>query len=181
MQGRFFTVYSDAIRSNDHLTKIVFLPTPADKAEVPLNLATKAIGASSALTEIVFPSRLANFAADMIESCPGLTSVSVVGEGGNYTSKGEAAFENCTALGTITLPETLETIGTNCFTDCTSITSIYIPANTTPSSNSFDNWTNSQKIYIAISEVEAASGWTNGWNKKCAAVITWNADRADAE
>src|SRR5690349_14175412 len=43
------------------------------------------------------------------------------------TSIGDAAFQNCTSLTNVTIPDSVTTIGTNAFSYCTSLTSVTIP------------------------------------------------------
>ena len=43
------------------------------------------------------------------------------------TSIGERAFSNCTALTTLTIPNSITTIGTEAFQNCHSLTSLTIP------------------------------------------------------
>ena len=46
---------------------------------------------------------------------------------GNITSIGSGAFDGCTALTEVTLPDTLTNIGKNAFSNCTGLTGIEIP------------------------------------------------------
>lgn len=51
------------------------------------------------------------------------------------TSIGNSAFENCTMLTSIKLPQTLTTIGYDAFSGCTALTSLIIPATVTTIKN----------------------------------------------
>ncbi len=51
--------------------------------------------------------------------------------GENVTSIGDYAFDNCSALATITIPDSVTSIGDNAFYDCDSLTSITIPDSVT--------------------------------------------------
>ncbi len=62
------------------------------------------------------------------ESCSNLTSITIP-EG--VTSIGSSAFKNCYNLTAITLPSTLTSIGDSAFRDCSSLTSIKIPERVT--------------------------------------------------
>lgn len=55
-----------------------------------------------------------------------ITALSV---GQGVTSIGEGAFNRCTSLTEITLPDTLLTIGSNAFNECTALPSVTLPGN----------------------------------------------------
>jgi len=64
--------------------------------------------------------------------CTKLTSITLPN---GVTSIGEYAFDNCTALTSVNIPETVTSIGVHAFEDCTSLTSINIPDGVTTISN----------------------------------------------
>ena len=77
---------------------------------------------------------------------------------------GDSAFEDCTSLTSITIPETVFEIGGSAFRDCTSLTSVYCKPTTPPSGNSgmFSNNASGRKIYVPTESVDAykeADGW----------------------
>ena len=77
---------------------------------------------------------------------------------------GDSAFEDCTSLTSITIPETVFEIGGSAFRDCTSLTSVYCKPTTPPSGNSgmFSNNASGRKIYVPTESVDAykeANGW----------------------
>ena len=126
--------------SSSNLTKVVFLATPEETAEVPLELEEKAFYYCRSLTEIALPSRLTEFTVNAIASCTSLTSIDIVGEGGLYSAKGEDGKKVlCNADGTtlifcpqgmsgdFTIPSGIETIGEESFSGCKSLKKVTIP------------------------------------------------------
>ena len=64
----------------------------------------------------------------------------------------EDAFEGCTSLTSITIPDSVTSIG----------------------DKAFEDWTSSQTIYIK-GRSEAPTGWSDYWEYSCDAQIVWNA------
>ena len=62
------------------------------------------------------------------EGCTGLTSVTIPN---SVTEIGEAAFESCTGLTSITIPNSVTEIGDFAFGGCTGLTSVKIPKSVT--------------------------------------------------
>ena len=59
----------------------------------------------------------------------------------NVTSIGNSAFQNCSSLQSITIPENVTSIGNSAFSNCSSLQSINIPENVTSiGSQAFSNW-----------------------------------------
>ena len=83
------------------------------------------------------------------------------------------AFEYCENLTSITLPNTLTSIGSSAFSKCTSVTKIIIPSSVTYIDfGAFNGWTYSQKIYFRSSNI--SSNWNSSWKYGCSASVTWN-------
>jgi hypothetical protein len=52
-------------------------------------------------------------------------------EGNSVTSIGSRAFANCTSLTSVTIPDSVTSIGSSAFSSCTSLTSVTIPDSVT--------------------------------------------------
>ena len=70
---------------------------------------------------------------------------------------GGSAFEDCTSLTSVTIPETVFEIGGYAFDGCSSLTSVYCKPTTPPSGywQMFDNNASGRKIYVPTESVEA--------------------------
>ena len=80
--------------------------------------------------DLSFNSKLISFSLD---GCSSLTSVTIPD---SVTSIGNSAFGDCTSLASITIPDSVTSIGNSAFDDCTSLTSITIPDSVTSIGNS---------------------------------------------
>ena len=86
----------------------------------------------------------------------------------SVTSIGNAAFYGCSGLTSITIPNSVTTIGSNAFRNCTSMTRIYIPSSVTTISASsysyspFYGWNSTAIIYCGASS--KPNGWGAYWN-----------------
>jgi len=96
-------------------------------------------------------------------------------EGSVITQFASNAFSDCTNLKSVTIPESVTTIGGTgyyAFRNCTSISSIVIPATvTTIGPNTFENWTSSQTINFCVAS--KLSGYNSNYLKSCNATINW--------
>lgn len=69
----------------------------------------------------------------------------------------EAAFSGCSNLESITIPESVTSIGASAFAGCTSLTEVYCKPTTPPTENSsmFSNNPLNRKIYVPTASVDA--------------------------
>ena len=113
------------------------------------------------LTAITIPASVTSIGTSTFSDCTGLTSITVVANNQNYSSQngilynkigttliqapeairgsltipnsvtsiGDRAFYNCTGLTSITIPNSVTSIGDTAFLGCTSLTSIIVNAN----------------------------------------------------
>ena len=86
-------------------------------------------GSISVPSEITYNGRILpvkGIADRAFYNCNNLSSISLPN---TITSIGSSAFEGCTNLSSISLPNTITSIGSNAFKDCASLCSIAIPDN----------------------------------------------------
>ena len=97
--------------------------------------------------------------------CNSLTSITIPN---SVTSIGGRAFSNCTGLTSVTIPNSVTSIGGGAFRDCNRLTSIICKATTPPSIKGFmqpfDN-TNNCPIYVPKDSVDA---YRTSWAKYAA-------------
>ena len=80
----------------------------------------------------------------------------------SVTSIGSYAFEDCTSLTSVTIPDSITSIGSSAFYGCTSLVSVTIPNSVTSIGSSAFRDCTSLTIYCeAASE---PSGWSSNWN-----------------
>ena len=125
------------------------------------SIGDEAFYSCSSLSEITIPDSVTSIGADVFSCCDNLESVSlgngiksldcthVYGSGffcsckaltsitipNSVTSIGGYAFDNCTALSEITIPDSVTSIGNNAFRRCISLTEITIPDSVTSIGN----------------------------------------------
>ena len=85
-------------------------------------------------TEIVLQDGTLGIADSAFEDCTGLTSITIPN---CVTSIGISAFYGCTGLTSITIPDSVTSIGNEAFRGCTGLTSVTIPDSVT----SIEDWT----------------------------------------
>ena len=102
---------------------------------------------------------IANYA---FNDCTAMTSVTIPN---SVTSIGGSAFERCSKLTSVTIPNSVTSIGNNTFYTCYSLTSVTIEATTPPTlsnTNAFTN-TNNCPIYVpaeSLNTYKQASNWS---------------------
>jgi len=98
---------------------------------------------------------------DAFDGCTKLTSISIPN---SVTSIGNYAFSHCTSLTSITIPGSVTSLGRNVFPDCRSLTSIYMVSSQPPSTgNDIFGVPSSCVIYVPTGSREAYSALAP-WN-----------------
>lgn len=82
---------------------------------------------NEALTYIQIPNTVTSINDNAFEFCIGLKSANIP----NGVTSIRGTFNACSALTSVTLPDTLQTIGDSAFMECSSLTSITIPSSVT--------------------------------------------------
>ncbi|MCL2821721.1 MAG: leucine-rich repeat domain-containing protein [Firmicutes bacterium] len=103
-------------------------------------------------------------------NCVNLTSITIPN---SVTSIGDRAFERTTSLTSITIPNSVTSIGVSAFAGATSLTSITIPNSVISiGSGAFTGWTSAQTIRIQT-HTTRPSGWSTSWNSYSQAQVVW--------
>lgn len=101
-----------------------------DVLESVVSIGDNAFSDCTALTYFDIPAATASIGASVFEGCEGLTSIRF--ESGSEISAIPArAFYGCTGLMSISLPESVASIGESAFYGCTGLLSISLPENVT--------------------------------------------------
>ena len=126
----------------------------------------------STLTSVVIPSTVTDsngatysvtsIGDDAFSCCSALTSVTIPD---SVTSIGYAVFYGCSALTSVTIPNLVTSIGDDAFSGCSALTSVTCEASTPPSANAytFENVSVSIPVYVPC-EVVSAYKMASGWN-----------------
>lgn len=151
--------------------------TKLKSAELPSTL--ERVGQSAfiectALTEVVLNSSAA-IGKYAFSGCASLKKVTFKGSGSAAYSLETSAFEGDAALEEIKFTEGLETIGAFCFSDCTSLGTVYLPASLTKiEASAFYNVGSLKINYAGTEEQWKAVNVANGNDALASAEITYN-------
>lgn len=133
-------------------------------SHVVIQADASALGTGSSVSNHpLYDGRYNSFETGDIECCPMLTSVGPIGSGSNieinWSTIPARAFAGCIRLQTITIPETVRTIGDEAFNTCTGLTQITIPdAVTTIGSRAISYCPNLKTLNIPDSVIRINNG-----------------------
>lgn len=106
----------------------------------------------------------------LFENIDALVSVTIPN---SVASIGESAFENCFSLTEVTIPNSVTLIKTNAFYGCSSLTTIYCEATTPPTLEGtyvFDDNADGRKIYVPTGSVDAYKA-AQYWSEYADAIV----------
>lgn len=121
--GAAYNIYNDAFLGKTSLTEVI-IPDLAQIREIR----GSAFAGCTSLTSITFPSSLLTAGDNLLQGCTSLTNVNF--NTSNPTSNtginiiSAYMFSGCTSLKTITLPRNITTIEYGAFENCTALTSV---------------------------------------------------------
>ena len=95
-----------------------------------------------------------------------ITSVTI---GNSVTSIGKYAFRNCTSLTSVTIGDSVTSIGNYAFRGCTSLTGVNIPDSVTSIGN--DAFSGCTSLTIYCEAASEPSGWDYYWNYSGGSVV----------
>ena len=155
--GTAYRVSGSSVKSSDVII-------PASYKGLPVTNIGSFGNSKSILNSITIPSSITNIEANAFTSCDNLISVAFASDS-RLEIIGRQAFQHCTSLTNITIPESVTSIIEFAFSFCRSIASITIPTSVTSiGNNAFGSWTSSQTIYVHWTEGNRPSGWNGSWH-----------------
>ena len=118
---------------------------------------------TSLIGEYAIKTGTLTIADSAFEGCSGLTSISIPD---SVTNIGDSAFKDCTVMQSVTIPDSVINIGDSMFEKCSSLTNVFIPDSVTNIGNSAFSSCNSLTTIRYTGTMEQ---WTTitkgvGWN-----------------
>jgi|GEM_PF-7018260 len=108
------------------------------------------------LTRVTLPNSVKSIGVCAFFGCKKLTAVSMTG----VTQIGDSAFEQCSALRTVRLPNTLKTIGSEAFYRCENLISITIPVSVTKMGGAAFAYCHNLRSAIVLANMTELPHWT---------------------
>ena len=100
----------------------------------------------------------------------------------SFTSLGDDCFSGCSSLTSITIPNSVTSLGDYCFWDCSSLTSIYMLPSTPPSTESgIFGETRLETIYVVDEDAKTAYQTQEPWNKYAIVVMPTGIEELETE
>ena len=111
--------------------------------------------------------------SQLFDGCYNLTTIDF-GKNSKIQTIEYSVFEKCVKLTAVDIPQSVTKIGDWAFRGCKAIGSITIPAGVeSVGRQAFGSWTKDQIIYVE-GYSKAPDGWSSDWNAKCDATIVWS-------
>ena len=128
---------------------------------LPSNLFGNYSGAVKSFDEIKYFTGITEIEYQAFYGCTSLTSITIPD---SVVSIGSHAFQNCSSLTSVTIGNGVTTIGSSAFSGCKSLTSVYCKPTTPPSGDSYMFYNNAsgRKIYVpteSVEEYKVVNGW----------------------
>ena len=142
------TMDYDAFFGCDKIASLAWNAVKCDdfRAASPWEYAGVGYNATAPITTVVFGDGVQRIPSHLLDRIETLTSVTIPN---SVTSIGEAAFNECVNLTAISLPDGITSIGAGAFTSCEKLTSIVLPSSlTTIDYTVFMGCTNLQSVTI---------------------------------
>ena len=100
----------------------------------------------------------------------------------SFTSLGDDCFSGCSSLTSITIPNSVTSLGDYCFWDCSSLTSIYMLPSTPPSTESgIFGETRLETVYVVDEDAKTAYQTQEPWNKYAIVVMPTGIEELETE
>ena len=112
---------------------------------------------SSQITSFIFGDNVQHITADLCRNMGNLTSITIPN---SVTSIGNSAFTGCSGLTSITIPNSVTSIGGSAFHECTGLTSLTIPNSVTSIGGSaFSDCSSVEYLSVSNNNVESIGMW----------------------
>ena len=117
------------------------------------------------ITNIQIPNTITTLGQNVLSYCVDIESVTFA-QNSQCTKIGNTAFNACTSLRSITIPDTVTTLSDACFRGCTSLTSVNVPSGvTTIEGECFRNCSNLEELTLPASVTSIKNYAFTGCNK----------------
>ncbi len=152
--GIYYTVQDGAVTVEGFHAAGTIMRVPAEIDGFPVRyVAERACYGDKVLTEVHLPDTIVSIGEFAFSECMKLKQVTM--DGGE--SLGYAAFRNCKKLRSVSLPDTLTTVGDEAFYGCIRLGKTVIPSSVTEIG--VDAFSGCEQLYLDVSENEYAAAY----------------------